>query len=619
MAIPPFRTPHLFILIVLALTSAGIFYTHHFPTPSPVSDTIEAALHRPLPPHPRRRGEHLLTAGTIKMRRALHASAITLGAGIALVRIDRHCGRRASFLTTLLGIARGAEGTGAALEWSEAPRSPAPWTGRRHHAAILVNGTVLSHGGAGGSTEGGVFHIEPGGTTLKNVSSFSGRFGHCVVHLPGTNEIVIIAGRHFNDAWRSSDSGLTFTQISWQVFSNSGGRIYHGCVAVSATKLFAFGGRKYDAPVVYYNDVRVSTDSGATWSDVDHSSCGANHLIWSKRIQFGYTFMPLLGRIVIASGQEKETDTLYHNDVWYSNGDAKCWTLAKNDTNLAADGYSGATLLTVPFGGVEALLLLGGRRKDGGYRNTVQLSIDGGAIWSIVASVGVNMWSGREQFTAIVDTHFARLLVWGGYGGSYRADLWTTSILPIYEALVPSCAPFSVIGAYCGMRTPCLIEGNDQLTIIGTNFSDAANLSIAVGGEPCTDVTVTAAYTALCTTPCFASFSTHLLISITSSSAPNGIFNWLSSSGNSAASVATTDAYTSTTTNFVCTSSPKVTGIECITPDHCNVDVSGSLRVPANEPIVSSHHQAIIPTNSLYTHTRSPVHTATPPHSACAA
>ena len=83
--------------------------------------------------------------------------------------------------------------------------------------------------------------------------------------------------------------------------------------------------------------------------------------------------MPLLGRIVIAGG--RETDTLWHNDVWYSNSDAKCWTLAKNDTNLAADGYYGAVLLAVPFGGVKALLLLGGSRKGGCYINTVALSI----------------------------------------------------------------------------------------------------------------------------------------------------------------------------------------------------------------------------------------------------
>jgi hypothetical protein len=204
------------------------------------------------------------------------------------------------------------------------------------------------------------------------------------------------------------------------------------------------------------------------------------------------------------------------------------------------------------------------------------------------------MWPGRYVFTAVVDTRFARVLIWGGSG--YKADLWTAPLHPVYTALAPYRPPFSFVDAYCGIRTPCLVEGHDQLTVIGTNFSDAANLAVTIDGIPCTDVTVTAAYTATCTTPCFTSFSTHFLVSITSSSAPNGIFNTsLSSSGSGNVSVATTDAYTSIATDFVCASSPVVTGIECIIPDHCNnVDVSGALSVPANELIVSSCHHATL-------------------------
>ena len=532
-----------------------------------------------------------------------------------LVRIDRHCGRSgAAFLAALLGIAPGVEGTGVALEWSEAPVSPAPWAERHGHAAVILDDeAVLSLGGRDKNDVkvNDVFKIVPGGTTLQQVTAsaeWSARSGICVVHLPGTNEIVLINGGGQNDAWRSTDSGLNFTKISSKVFALLG-RTYHGCVAVTATKLFAFGGGGWAASTgaVRHNDVRVSTDSGATWTDVDHSSCGVNQQRWTKRQYFGYTFMPLLGRIVIAGGRD---DTLWHNDVWYSNSDAKCWTLAKNDTNLAADGYYGAVLLAVPFGGVEALLLLGGYRKGGGYISTAALSIDGGSIWSIMASVGTT-WTGRRSFAAIVDTRFARVLIWGGDYPSTDI-LWTVPLHPVYTALAPYRPPFSFVDAYCGSRTPCLIEGNDQLTIIGTNFSDAADLSVAVDGKPCTDVTVTAAYTAICTTPCFASFSTHFLVSITSSSAPNGIiFNTsLSSSGNGAVSVATADVYTSIATDFVCSSSPNVTGIECIAPGHCNVDASGSLRVPANELIVSSHTcQASYPFNecSSLSHTFSPL------------
>ena len=301
-----FRTPpHCIIVTVLALASASIFYAQHLSTPSrttttasqqrrPVSDTVEAALHRPPPPHPRRRGERRPTAGAIKIRRALRTGAVTLSAGIVLVRIDRHCGRGTAVLATLLGMARGAEGTDVALEWSEAPLSPDPWTGRHGHAAVILDdGAVLSLGGYDGNNKNDVFKIVPGGTTLTQVTAeaeWSLRNGLCVVQLPGTNEIVLIGGSVKNDAWRSTDSGLNFTKISSNVFA-AVGRAFHGCVAVTATKLFAFGGQS--ATSVYHNDVRVSTDSGATWNDVDHSSssCGGNQQRWSKRYLFTFTFM----------------------------------------------------------------------------------------------------------------------------------------------------------------------------------------------------------------------------------------------------------------------------------------------------------------------------------------
>jgi hypothetical protein len=42
-------------------------------------------------------------------------------------------------------MARDAEGTDVALEWSEALLSSAPWTGRRSHAAVILDdGAVLS-------------------------------------------------------------------------------------------------------------------------------------------------------------------------------------------------------------------------------------------------------------------------------------------------------------------------------------------------------------------------------------------------------------------------------------------------------------------------------------------
>ena len=88
---------------------------------------------------------------------------------------------------------------------------------------------------------------------------------------------------------------------------------------------------------MFHNDIRVSLDAGASWSNVDHASCGATPPIWSVRALFGYTYMALFGRIVIAGGQE--FSTVYHNDIWFSQSDAKCWTLAKADVNSGVDVF----------------------------------------------------------------------------------------------------------------------------------------------------------------------------------------------------------------------------------------------------------------------------------------
>ena len=365
-------------------------------------------------------------------------------------------------LTLTLGPTCLAVATGVALVWTEAPTSGAPWTARGGNAAvILANGTVLSIAGWDGSSAmvPDVFRITPGSTALQLVTAAAGwsaRHHLCAVTLLGTDEIVVMGGfggtggfgGFQNDAWHSTDGGATFVQISNSVWAAPQGREFPGCVAISATKLVAFGGEKGGTR---YNDVRISTDAGVSWTDVDHASCGANPPIWVGRTFFGYTYMALLGRIVIAGGQD--SSYVDHNDIWFSQSDGKCWTLAKADVNIGVDGYKGPMLLTVPFGGVEALLLVGGKAA-GVYLSTsaIQLSLNGGFNWTVIASAaGGSAWAGRFLFTAIVDPVSSRLLVWGGSTASGKtADLWSTPLQPVFAAMMaqlitaaPTAAPTS--------------------------------------------------------------------------------------------------------------------------------------------------------------------------------
>ena len=375
----------------------------------------------------------------------------------------------------------------AALTWTQG--TSVTWTARQGPVgALLADGTVLTLGGQHGSSsfKNDVFRITPGSTTLEQVTTsapWTARAFACAVTLLGTNNTAMIGGfpgtnngGQLKDAWLSTDKGATFTQMSSSVYPI--GRYFAGCVSVAATNIFVFGGKSAAQPVPQ-NDIRVSSDSGATWDVVDHSSCGQSPPMWTIRYLMAYTYMALLGRIVIAGG--RQSDSVYHNDVWFSQSDAKCWTLAKADANSAVDGYHGAALLTVPFRGVEALLLMGGQNKQNAYLNTVKLSIDSGYTWSDVTGTS---WSGRRMFPAVADMRNSRLLVWGGgaSGTNYKGDLWSAPLQPIFDAM---CYTYT-------SATTCTYEVFSNIACCGTQIIvvvDATVTTIAAGAfQSCTSI-----------------------------------------------------------------------------------------------------------------------------------
>ena len=309
-------------------------------------------------------------------------------------------------------------------------------------AAILDDASVIATGGLDPSLFNDVKTIAPGAVTatLTNSNAFDkARRDHCIVVLRGTDTLVALGGKGgdsdpYNDAWRSTTQGASFALISSTVFSSALGRYGHGCVSTSATNVLTFGGNDRFQD---YNDVRRSTDSGATWSTVDHSGC-ASTAMWSVRDHPSFTYMPIWGRIVVSGGHE--TSAIRHNDVWVSDNGGVCWTQLKADTNIATDGYHGAELVTVTFNGVEVLLLAGGVNKAKTFMDTVQQSVDGGASWSAVASGGASHWPGRTGFVLIADSVNNRVILFGGVAsGVNQGDLWTASTLTLTKS--PTSAP----------------------------------------------------------------------------------------------------------------------------------------------------------------------------------
>ena len=395
----------------------------------------------------------------------------------------------------------GLTSAASTLDWGEVSTGMAPITGPPSNggltdmgAVVLLNGAVVFMGGkrsglvkcAGGSaaadpyiadsdgtacTAGGgiydttrneaVYTIAPGASTLTVTTANTGwpwTQSAVAVRLIGTDTFFSIGGSGNptrNDAWKSTDKGLTFTSTSTTVFSASLGRTGHGCVSTSGTKLACFGGTPGGISGEYQNDVRISVNSGVDWATADHSAC-ASPAMWPVRSGFGFTYMPIMGRIVLAGGRLITHVTsgsfvvAWHNDVWVSDDGGTCWLEIKADTNAANEGYFGSKLVVASVNGAEALIRAGGvKAPSSTFLTTVQMSVDGGATWSDVANTGT-AWPPRDAgFALVVDTSVNRILMFGGHLGDNHSapydptglvasDLWTA---PTSTLSTPTPAP----------------------------------------------------------------------------------------------------------------------------------------------------------------------------------
>jgi hypothetical protein len=283
-------------------------------------------------------------------------------------------------------------------------------------------------------------------------TGFTAREGHAIAAVLGSDTTFMIIGGsnlwtvpYFNDALLTINGGTTFVTKSSSVFST--GRSNSGLVK-RATAWVAFGGES-DYGQSAYNEVRQSEDDGSTWTILratggSGSSC-TDPTLWSERGSFAYAYLPVMDRIVLAGGTSSSGG--YTDDVWASDDGGTCWTELVADTNTGS-GYYGAALVTVRNSvGVEMLLLAGGLTTSGALA-TVQLSLNGGTAWSLVAS-GASQWDERHLFAFVHDPVNQRVALFGGYkglGGNaplFLDDLWTASVgaLGISPTEAPTEAP----------------------------------------------------------------------------------------------------------------------------------------------------------------------------------
>jgi PKD repeat protein len=239
---------------------------------------------------------------------------------------------------------------------------PARWS---HNSVLTPDGTIVLIGGSTGSGATGSSgclndvwqSIDRGATwTLVNASTgWNPRLSLASTVL-ADGSIIVSGGTlpggytQFNDVWRSTDKGVTWSLVN--AGSGWSKRYGHTMVTLPDESILLTGGYTFGSG--YGNDTWRSTDSGATWTQVNASSG------WTTRISHTTVVMPD-GSIILTGGY-KDPDIL--NDTWRSADNGATWTQVKADSGWPA--RSAHTSVAMPDG---SIVLMGG--YEAGYTTSI--------------------------------------------------------------------------------------------------------------------------------------------------------------------------------------------------------------------------------------------------------
>lgn len=256
--------------------------------------------------------------------------------------------------------------------------SSAGWLPRRDHCSVVLpDGSIVLMGGLSTYSEtNDVWRSTDQGTTwtLMNASAgWPARDGQaCVVTPDGS--IVLMGGRnvtiggplfgiYFNDVWRSSDKGITWTLLN--ASAGWSARWGHSSVVTPDGSIVLLAGEDGSER----NDVWRSTDTGITWALVNTSAS------WYNRSGQSSVVLPD-GSIVLMGGDTLPNIGELH-DVWRSTDDGATWTQV-TQTAAWSGRYGHRSIVT--RGG--SIVLTGGFDNSFQRKNDVWMSMDGGTTWT---------------------------------------------------------------------------------------------------------------------------------------------------------------------------------------------------------------------------------------------
>ena len=308
------------------------------------------------------------------------------------------------------------------------------WTARYGHAAVtLPDGSIVLMGGSSGGSE--VWRSTDNGLTWyqQTASALWGpRWGHTASVM--TDGSIILTGGYspsipgvLNDVWRSTDKGVTWIQRT--ASAPWAGRMGHSAiVGPTGTLLYIMAGNT--ASETYYNDVWVSSDYGATWTEKTPSAG------WSIRtgacaagFPDGSFVLTCGGYYEYFSGSGGYWELVYYNDTWNSTDQAVTWV-------QQSYGFSG----TKRAGAAQAILSDGSLVVLGGlytyysappspvptydYLNDVWRTANEGSTWT---SQSTSLFPARSQFPALGMADGSLIILGGGTATGALNDVWRST------------------------------------------------------------------------------------------------------------------------------------------------------------------------------------------------
>ena len=319
-----------------------------------------------------------------------------------------------------------SESSGA-WAWSAPVVSGTAPSARVQHSAVwdVTNGRMILFGGYDGSYLGEV-HIlsESGGTWTWSSPSVSGeapsgRHSHSAVWDGANGRMFVFGGSdgsRRNDVWMLSNSEGIWT---WSGPGVSGalptGREHHSAVWDATNgRMLVFGG--YDGSA--RNDLHMFEELGGTWTWSNPSAVGT---VPSERYTPSAVWDADHSRMVVFGGYSGSR----LNDVWVLSDSGGSWTWAKPTVSGSAPtprlGHS-----AVWDAANGHMIVFGG---DSGSRlNDVWILSDSAGTWAWTSlTVSGTAPTARAGHSAVWDASTGRMIVFGGYSGSYQNDIWVLS------------------------------------------------------------------------------------------------------------------------------------------------------------------------------------------------